>query len=31
MYHLHHDEMTEIGMGMMGMLILHPRNPTPED
>ena len=25
MYHAHHDEMTQMGMGMMGMLIVHPR------
>ena len=32
MYHAHHDEMTQMGMGMMGMFIIHPRaaraNPT---
>jgi FtsP/CotA-like multicopper oxidase with cupredoxin domain len=27
MYHSHHDEMTQIAMGLMGMLIIHPRNP----
>ena len=26
MYHSHHDEMTQMAMGMMGMLIFHPRN-----
>jgi FtsP/CotA-like multicopper oxidase with cupredoxin domain len=25
MYHSHHDEMTQMAMGMMGMLIVHPR------
>ena len=25
MYHAHHDEMTQIGMGLMGMFIIHPR------
>lgn len=27
MYHPHHDEMTQMGMGMMGMFIVHPRHP----
>ena len=27
MYHSHHDEMTQIGLGMTGMFIIHPRNP----
>ncbi len=27
MYHSHHDEMTQIGMGMTGLFIVHPRNP----
>ncbi len=27
MYHAHHDEMTQMAMGMMGMFIIHPRNP----
>lgn len=27
MYHSHHDEMTQIGMGMVGMFVVHPRNP----
>ena len=26
MYHSHHDEMTQIGMGMTGMIVIHPRN-----
>lgn len=25
MYHSHHDEMTQIGMGMTGMVVIHPR------
>lgn len=32
MYHSHHDEMTQIGMGMVGMFIIHPkRDPNPVD
>lgn len=27
MYHSHHDEMTQMALGLMGMLIVHPRNP----
>jgi FtsP/CotA-like multicopper oxidase with cupredoxin domain len=27
MYHSHHDEMTQIGMGMTGLFIIHPRKP----
>jgi len=27
MYHAHHDEMTQMAMGMMGLFIIHPRNP----
>jgi len=30
MYHAHHDEMTQMGMGMVGMFVVHPRNPAPE-
>lgn len=30
MYHSHHDEMTQIAMGMMGMFVIHPRNVPPE-
>ncbi len=26
MYHSHHDEMTQMGMGMTGLFIIHPRN-----
>jgi FtsP/CotA-like multicopper oxidase with cupredoxin domain len=28
MYHPHHDEMTQMALGMMGMLVVHPRNPS---
>ncbi|MCL4198963.1 MAG: copper oxidase [Phycisphaerales bacterium] len=28
MYHSHHDEMTQMGMGLMGMIVFHPRQPT---
>jgi FtsP/CotA-like multicopper oxidase with cupredoxin domain len=27
MYHAHHDEMTQMGMGMVGMFVIHPRDP----
>ena len=27
MYHSHHDEMTQMAMGMLGMFIIHPRQP----
>lgn len=27
MYHSHHDEMTQMAMGMMGMIVIHPRKP----
>ena len=27
MYHSHHDEMTQMGMGLMGMIVAHPRVP----
>lgn len=27
MYHAHHDEMTQIGLGMTGLFIVHPRKP----
>ncbi|KIG16560.1 Multicopper oxidase [Enhygromyxa salina] len=30
MYHSHHDEMTQMAMGMMGMIVVHPRNPPRE-
>jgi FtsP/CotA-like multicopper oxidase with cupredoxin domain len=26
MYHPHHDEMTQMAMGMMGMIVVHPRS-----
>ncbi len=29
MYHSHHDEMTQMAMGMMGMIVVHPRRPSP--
>ena len=28
MFHSHHDEMTQMGMGMIGLFIVHPRNPS---
>jgi hypothetical protein len=28
MYHSHHDEMTQIALGMTGMFVIHPRRPT---
>src|SRR5450432_2319095 len=28
MYHPHFDEMTQMGLGMMGSFIIHPRNPS---
>jgi manganese oxidase len=27
MYHSHHDEMTQMGMGLTGMIVIHPRKP----
>jgi len=30
MYHSHHDEMTQMGMGMIGMFVVHPRKAAPE-
>lgn len=33
MYHSHHDEMTQMGMGLMGMIVVHPRkskDPRPD-
>ncbi|WP_308909385.1 multicopper oxidase family protein [Pseudokordiimonas caeni] len=27
MYHSHHDEMTQMALGMMGMIVVHPRKP----
>lgn len=29
MYHPHHDEMTQMALGMMGLFIVHPRRPAP--
>ncbi len=31
MYHSHHDEMTQMALGMMGLFIIHPRHPTDDD
>lgn len=31
MYHSHHDTMTQEGMGLSGMFIIHPRHPRPDD
>jgi FtsP/CotA-like multicopper oxidase with cupredoxin domain len=28
MYHSHHDEMTQMALGLMGMFIIHPRRPS---
>ena len=28
MYHSHHDEMTQMALGMTGMIVVHPRKPT---
>ena len=30
MFHSHHDEMIQMGMGMIGMFIVHPRTPSPD-
>ena len=30
MFHSHHDEMTQMGMGLIGNFIIHPRNPSSE-
>jgi hypothetical protein len=30
MFHSHHDEMTQMGMGLIGMFVVHPRRPAPE-
>ena len=30
MYHSHHDEMTQMALGMMGMMVFHPRYPCPQ-
>ena len=29
MYHSHHDEMTQMAMGMMGLIVFHPRHAAP--
>ncbi len=31
MYHSHHDEMTQMALGMIGMIVVHPRRPSPDD
>jgi FtsP/CotA-like multicopper oxidase with cupredoxin domain len=28
MYHSHHDEMTQMALGLMGMIVVHPRRPA---
>jgi FtsP/CotA-like multicopper oxidase with cupredoxin domain len=28
MYHSHHDEMTQMALGLMGMMVVHPRRPS---
>ncbi len=28
MYHSHHDEMTQMALGLTGLIVVHPRNPT---
>lgn len=28
MYHSHHDEMTQMAMGLMGLFVIHPRHPS---
>lgn len=28
MYHSHHDEMTQMAMGLMGMIVVHPKSPS---
>jgi hypothetical protein len=30
MFHSHHDEMAQMGMGLIGMFVVHPCYPTPE-
>ena len=30
MFHSHHDEMTQMGMGLIGMFVIHPRHPAPD-
>ena len=31
MYHSHHDEMTQMALGMMGMIVFHPKEPRQAD
>ncbi len=31
MYHSHYDTMTQEGMGLTGMIVIHPRDPGPDD
>jgi hypothetical protein len=31
MFHSHHDEMTQMGMGLIGLFVIHPRHPAPRD
>ncbi|MEN3974991.1 copper oxidase [Emcibacter sp. SYSU 3D8] len=31
MYHPHHDEMTQMAMGLMGLVVVHPREARPAD
>ena len=31
MYHSHHDEMTQMALGLMGLFVIHPRNPSADD
>lgn len=31
MYHPHYDEITQLAMGMMGLFVIHPQNPTQEE
>jgi hypothetical protein len=30
MFHAHHDEMTQMGTGLNGMFVVHPRTPSPD-
>jgi len=29
MFHSHHDEMTQMGLGLIGLFVIHPRQPAP--
>lgn len=31
MYHPHYDEMTQLALGMMGLFIIHPKDPSPDE